>query len=545
MPPTSFGFILSSLMVLVILPACTKSCSKSPSSEPLSINIAVGSPIETIDPRYATSAVASRASKLVYAPLFDLGVDSSPEPFLAQSIESLDEKTFKLTLRQGLSFHDGSKLNAEDVVYTYSQLGQADVVSPHADKFSEYIKNIRAVGEYEVIFELKQTHAPFLTDLCALGIVSKKSCEGRSQACRHEHNGSGPFRVKNWDSAKEVLHLTPFANWYEGAPKNDVLLRVVRDENTRLLELIGQKTDLVESDISPQNIAELKKHPFLHIQEIAGLGYTYLAFNVRGPRSDDPKNSPQYLTRAALANKKVRQAIAHAIDIDQIIDKLLLGSAKRVSGLVPNGHWAKDPELQAPGYNTKIAEDLLDEAGFKRIGPKNNRFNLVIATTPNRLRQSIAQLYADFLARVGIDTTVRVKEWGALYQDMKQGNFEMFSAVWVPVTEPDLYYFVHHSKSIPENNDAGGNRHGYSNPEVDRLIEEGRTTMAPEKRKAIYQQIERIMIDELPYIPLWNENRIIVYNSDRLQGFEALPSGSLLGIRKAYIKGSQGKKAGS
>ncbi len=114
----------------------------------------------------------------------------------------------------------------------------------------------------------------------------------------------------------------------------------------------------------------------------------------------------------------------------------------------------------------------------------------------------------------------------------------------MPVTEPDLYYFVHHSSSIPKGDDSGGNRHGFKNAEIDRLIEEGRTTMAPEQRKLIYQKIERIMLEELPYIPLWNEHRIIVYNKERLQGFKPDASGSFLGLRKAYL-GSPTKKAGT
>jgi peptide/nickel transport system substrate-binding protein len=172
------------------------------------------------------------------------------------------------------------------------------------------------------------------------------------------------------------------------------------------------------------------------------------------------------------------------------------------------------------------------------------RFKLSIATTPNRLRQSCAQLYADFLKRVGIDASIRVKDWSALYQDMKQGNFELVSAIWVPVTDPDLYYFVHHSSSIPDGDKSGGNRHGYRNAEVDRLIELGRTTMQPEKRKLIYQEIERIMLEDLPYIPLWNEHRLVALNHERVQGYAPSMTGSLLGLRKAYLGGSSIKKAG-
>ena len=530
-----FSFLL--IAILAILPSCTRSCAQSSKSDSDSINIAVATPPESLDSRYATSAVASRLADLVYAPLVELNDDLLPKPFLAESITALDNKTFKIKLREKLSFHNNTPLRARDVVYTFANLGSPDVASPHAAKF-DYIENIKALNDLEILFELKRPHAPFLTDLCAIGIVSEDSCKNRSQTCRHEANGSGPYKLTNWDKAKEAIYLEPFKNWFEGEPRNHLLVRVVRDENTRMLELIGKKTDLVDGDISPINMGELKKQKHLQVTQIPGLGYSYIAFNLRGPRPDDKAGSAEYITRLALADKRVRKAIAHAINFDQIIEKILLNTVDRVSGLTPNGHWAKDESLKAPKFDPDLAAKQLDEAGFK-IGPDNMRFKLVIATTPDRVRQSIAQLYVDFLRRVNIDASIRIKDWSALYQDMKQGNFELFSANWVPVTDPDLYYWVHHSSSIPEGEHVGGNRHAYKNPEADRLIEQGRLTNEPEKRKNIYQEVERIMLEDMPYVPLWNEQRLVVQNHEKIRGFFPLPTGSLLGLRKAYTNNSQ------
>lgn len=525
-----FLFLMCSLFIM----SCARFCSKSDDIDrPITVDLSL--PVEALDPRYTKSAAtASRVSHLVYATLFELGDDLFPKPLLAENVLPLDSKSFKITLRKNLKFHDGSSLTAQDVVYTYKELGSKDVASPEAEKFN-YVDDIRALDEHTVIFELKEPHAPFLTDLCAIGIVSKKSCEGRSKECRHEYLGSGPYRVKKFDTAKESIHLVPFAEWFEGPPKNEILFRVVRDENTRILELIGKKADIVDGEISPSQALELKKQAHLSVKEIPGLGFTYLAINVRGPKPDEEKDTPQYKTRLALSNQKVRKAIAHAIDFEKIIEKLMLNTAERASGLIPNGHWAKDENLKAPNFDAKLAEQLLDEAGFMRTGSDQMRFKLVISVTPARIRQSAAELYADFLKRVGIDASIRVKDWSALFQDMKQGQFELFSAIWVPVTDPDLYYFVHHSASIPAGEKAGGNRHGYKNSDVDRLIELGRITMEPEKRKEIYQEIERKMIEELPYIPLWNEHRIVVLNAERVHGFTPSPTGSLMGLKNAYL----------
>jgi peptide/nickel transport system substrate-binding protein len=209
--------------------------------------------------------VASRVNQLIFAPLFIMGQDAVPQPFLVKNFEQLSDTSFKIIIKDNLYFHDGSNLTAQDVAYTFLELSSKDVLSPHQEKFL-YLKDIKIIDDKTLIFELNKAHAAFLTELCALGIVSKKSCFNRSKECRNEYNGSGPFMVEKWDTNKETLYLKPFLKWFEGTAKNNLTVRVVRDENTRILELIGQKTDIVEGDISAGRIAELKKQDFLDVK---------------------------------------------------------------------------------------------------------------------------------------------------------------------------------------------------------------------------------------------------------------------------------------
>lgn len=517
------------IAIVLLSASCQKSCQRK--AKDTAITVDVGFPIESLDPRYATSAVAARVAKLVYAPLFIFDEHLMPQPFLVESFSLKDDKSYSFVLRPNLKFHNGSPLTSDDVIYTLQELSSKDVLSPFAEKLN-YIKAFQKINELEFAIELNESHAPFLTDLIAMGIVSKKSCENRSAECRHEYNGSGPFKVVSFNEATETLKLAPFSGWFEGAPHNNIVVRVVRDENTRVLELLGKKAHIVDSDISPQNIEKLSEAKFLTVKQIPGLGYSYFAFNVRGPMETMSGDLKETLT--ALKEPKVREAIAHAIDFDLIINKVLLKAATRASGLIPNNHWAKDNSLKAPSFDPQKAETLLDDAGFKRK-PNGTRFKLTITTSQDRMRQSIAALYADYLKKVGIDTSIRIKDFSALYQDMKKGQFEAFSAIWVPVTDPDLYRWVHHSKNIPSEERDGGNRHGYQNPEVDKLIEEGQHTLDNAKRAEIYKLIEQIMVRDLPYVPLWNENRIVVVNEE-VKDYGPSSTGSLLGLRKAFIE---------
>ncbi len=506
------------------------------------LRIAVASAPKAFDPRFTTSAVGMRIAQLVYAPLFVIGNDLTPQAFLAQGFELVDNGAVKVTLRAGLKFHDGFPLTAHDVVYTFGHLADSDVRSTYTARFDQFLAGVEALDENTVLFKLKHPYAPLLTDIAAIGIVSRKHCQGRSQACKNEHVGSGPFRIKQWDAATETLVLQPHAAWFEGAPKvKQLVVRVVRDGNTRLLELLDGKTDVLESELNPTHVKTIKSNHHLVLKHLPGLGYTYLAMNLRPPQtsnSNTPNNkeSETDRTRRALSNPQVRHSIGYALDINGIIRTRLRGMAQRATSMLPPGHWALDSTLQSVPQNLDEARRLLDMAGFADRGEKKGRrFHVTLATTPSRTSQSIALVHADSLRKVGIDVQLRVKEWSALYQDMKEGNFEMFSANWGPVTEPDLFHWVFHSSNIPGPDNAGGNRGAFVDKELDGWLDEARVTMVQTKRIVLYKKVQQRLDEQLPYIPLWFEDRLVVLNK-RVQGFIPTRTGSLLPLRSVWIQ---------
>jgi peptide/nickel transport system substrate-binding protein len=506
------------------------SCAKPPPPAD-TLRLVVQSPPEAIDPRFATSAIAVRLSHLVFAPLFEIGDDLNVRPLLAEKLERTDDTTYLVTLPENARFHDGTPLTAADVVYTYGELGSEDVKSPHAPKFKR-VKSVVADDPRTVRFTLNEPFAAFPIELCALGIVSRAQCEGKTAACRESPTGSGPFRVTAFDAAAEVLELAAYPDFVRGAPSvPKVTVRAVRDSTTRLLELIDEKADLVIGDISPVQLDAVKRHAHLKWQSARGLGFTYLAMNLRPPRAD--QDAEETRTRRALSSPMVRRAIAHAIDLERLIDKKLRGAAVRATGMLPPGHWAKAAGTKAIAYNPERARAMLDEAGFHdRDG---GRFSVVLNTTSNRLRRSIAVLIAEQLRAVGIDVTLRVGEWSTLYADIKRGNFEMFSAKWTPVVEPDLMHWVFHSSNIPGEGAAGGNRGAYNDAEVDAWLEEGRKLLDPETRAPVYQRVEERLARDLPYVPMWFEDDIAVHNT-RLRDLALRRTGSLYAIVSARLE---------
>jgi len=290
---------------------------------------------------------------------------------------------------------------------------------------------------------------------------------------------------------------------------------VVRDANTRILELIKGKVDLSTMAIKPDQLIALEKYSDrLNIQKQAGLGYTYLAMNLRKP---------------PLSDLLVREAISKAINFQEIIDIKFNGFASLATGMLPNGHWAKNSDLFPIKYAPKEAQRLLKKSGFKLP------IKLTIMTTPDRFRQSLSLIYKDQLEKIGIILEVRILEWATLYQNMREGNFDLFSAQWLPVVDPNLFDWVFHSKNIPEPDKAGGNRGGFYDPDIDKWIEEAQVNFNTNIRKKLYQKIEKKLLRELPYIPLWFEDNIAV-SSKRLVGFKPDRINSFLPIVKAHIE---------
>lgn len=474
------------LAFLVLIAGCQKS-SKALDENTLLVIVATAP--ENLDPRYASSQVAQTMSRLLYAPLLVISDSLMPEPFLAEKLVQTDPRTYRVYLKP-------QTVEAQDVVYTFENPGQAEIKAP--------IESIKALTKNLVEFKLKRPYAPFLTDLAGLGIVLKSGRE------------SGPYRLKSHDSATETWLFEASPGWFEGRPKiKQIEFRVVRDPNSRLLELMKGKADLASGIIKPFQLPALKKYePQVKVIETPGLDYAYLAMNLR---------------KSPLSDVKVRQAISMALDLDSVLKAKFKGFATRATGMLPEGHWAKVAGLPMIQHDPVKAKKILEQAGYELP------MKLTLLTGTDRFRQSIALIYQQQLKKIGIEVEIRVQEWATLFQNMKEGRFELYSAIWTPVVEPNLFDWVFHSDRIPGVDTAGGNRGGYRDTVIDRWIEQAQVTFDTQTRRELYGKIERRLLETLPYVPLWFENNITVMSS-RLKDFKPTRTCSLLPLAHAYLE---------
>jgi len=486
---------LSLALISTLLALTVVSCSSRQDSRDRPLKIAIEAGPVQLDPRLATDAYGQRIGSLLYSRLLRLDSATRLRGDLAESWEANAPDRYTFRLRKNLRFSDGSTLNSEDVRYTFESILDPGTASPHRKTF-ESIDHIDTPDGDTVVFYLKRPYAPFLYNLTA-GIVSKAKGAGI---------GSGPYFLKTL-IPDEKLVLEANRYFHDPAPGiKDIEIKIIPEDTVREMELQKGSVDLIENALPPDFIPYLEKDPHFSVYKTEGTTYAYLGLNLQDP---------------VLSNRKVRQALAYAIDREAIIRDILKGYGRAASGVLSSSHWAYEGGVESYPYDPKKSSALLDEAGFRIPKPGEPRLHLTYKTSQNDLSKRIGEVIQQQLNEVGIQMEIRTYEWGTFYSDIKSGNFQLYSLRWVGVVDPDIYFDLFHSQSVPP---AGANRGHYSNPEVDLLVEEGRTTADPEKRKAIYQKVQKIIASDLPYISLWTFSNVAVLKKG-LSGFAPDPSG--------------------
>lgn len=472
-------------ILLALLAACSRDGGgKSDAARP--IEILVANDAETLDPRYATDAIAMRTTRLVHAGLTRLDpVHLDAKPYLAKSWEWSDARTLRIALRDDVHFHSGAPFRAADVVATIAAFQSPKVASRHA-RIVEAIGSVTADGEHAVTITLKEPHATLLTDL-ELPILRADEAGGPPRP-DGKLDGLGPFTVDHREEGAIVL--AP-ANGALAKPAHAVTIRTVHDENARALRIHAGRADLVVNGFSPTLLPSFAD---AHVTTRAGANLTYLL-----PRVD----------RGALADVAVRRRVAEAIDRERITRTLFAGNAAPSSTLLPATLWAHTDAPAIPFVTTP--------------GPP---LHLTLLTSTDRFRGTIARQLAQDFAASGIELEVVPLELGTMLARLGAGDFEL-AALQIPeLTEPNILRVFMHSSNVPP---TGANRGRLRDPDVDRLLDAGAAEPDAQKRIAIYAELERVVRERALVIPLWTENQSAVA-SDRAAGFQPSTEGRWLDL---------------
>jgi len=461
-----------------------------------------------IDPRVGQDNASGRIFDLCCRGLVRVTPELDYAPDVASSWETPDDRTIIFKLNPNAKFQDGKPVTAADVKWTYDSLMAKDFVSSKKSGYSS-VASIEAPDSQTVVFKLKEPNGGLFDNL-NMGIVPQGT---DTNVARTKPIGVGPYKVVDFKT-DESITLEASDTWYGGTPKiKTIVVRIIPDLTTMVLELRRGTIDLEINQIPFENVAEFDKSPKHQVIKKPGSVWQYLAFNLRDP---------------ILKNVQVRRAIAHAIDRDRIVKDLLRGYGVPTDSMFAEGHWARANNLPAYPYDPAKAKQLLDAAGYKDPdgdGPQP-RFTLSFKTSTDTEANLRAQMMQQMLAQVGIRMEIQTSEFGTFLEDVGKGNFQMYSLSRNGIADPDFYYIIFHSANLPP---EGQNRGFYSNPRVDQLIMEGRSTFDRNKRKQIYAEIQRIVQEDLPYVSLYHQINVAVMDKD-LQGYTMYPAGFWLGV---------------
>jgi peptide/nickel transport system substrate-binding protein len=316
--------------------------------------------------------------------------------------------------------------------------------------------------------------------------------------------GTGPYRLVELRPDDRFV----FERWdgYFGAKAQHrrLVYRIVPDGTTRSLELLRGSLHLCINNIAPDLLPRLAKNPRLAVSILPGATYAYLAFNMRDP---------------VLGKKEVRHALALALDRDALAHGLWRDPVVKTETLLPPGHWARANDLPPLTRDLAEARRLLDAAGYPDPGGGRPRLTLTYKTSTDESSVLQATAIAAQWREVGVETHIRSNDFAVFYADVVKGAFQLFSLRWQGIVDPDHYHEVFLSSSIPP---TGWNRGFFSDPEVDRWIEEGRTALAREVRVPLYRSVQQRVLEELPYISLYTHNLVAVHVRD-LTHVDAVP----------------------
>lgn len=468
--------------------------------------IAVEGEPKKLDPRVALDAISWRMSYLYTQPLLNVGDNFLPTPALALSYENKGAKEFTFYLNPNAKFHDGSPVTSEDVRFSFEQYGSDNSVFKEA--FS-IVESMDSTEEHVFKMKLKEPKVSFLTgDIPVVRILPKHLAlaEGYSQ----NPVGSGPYKFVKKDGRDFILEKNEHYPGNEKLFFNKVIVRVIEDPTTRYLSLVKGAVDIVFNAINSDKIVEIENNDDeLVLHKGPGNTYQYLLFNFKNEKFTNPK---------------IRQALAYAINREEIVKFKLKGLAKLANSVIsPNNFYHNKEALNYP-FDLAKAKQLLKEAGAQDLA-------IEVKTSTNKESNAIVRIIKDHWEKAGVKVTVKPAEFATYFADIKSGNFEVGSMRWAGVSDPSMLYDVFHSKNTP----PGRNRGRYNSKELDDLLEKAQKTVDLKERKKLFDQVQKQVSVTLPYISLWYPDNVVVSQKD-IANFSIHPTGLWSPILKASRK---------
>ncbi|WP_238696222.1 ABC transporter substrate-binding protein [Thiomicrorhabdus sediminis] len=493
--------------------ALISGCQKPSNSR--QILVGINGRARMLDPRKATDALSSRINRLLYRQLIDFDSRFQPIPDLAEW-QQLSAKHYRFSLIDESFFPDGEQLNAEDVAATYRSVLDKGLGSAHRGSL-KHIRAIEVINDKQLDFYLSHEDALFVGRL-VIGILPAKMIAQNHQfqalpigsgACEFIAMSEQKLQLKRRSDGVELAFIP------------------VKDATVRVLKLKKGELDIIQNDLSPELVQYAAKQPQLQVDYHYGTGFGYIGFNFEDP---------------LLSQLALRQAIAHGIDRQAVIDAVFSGRARLAGGLLVPKHWCGVEDMPQYDYNPSLARQLIKQvieqikkrseirpelAGLikkSQSGQEVIELSYKTSNDPTRIR--LATIYQSQLKPLGIHLKIQSYDWGTFYNDIKQGRFQLYSLAWVGVKSPDIFQYVFASNAIPP---QGANRGRYRDQLADDLIAQASQTEDLAEQAKLYKRLQKRLQATLAAMPLWYEDQYAV-SRNNISGYQLYADGRLDGL---------------
>ncbi|MFF2448512.1 ABC transporter substrate-binding protein [Neobacillus sp. NPDC058068] len=472
----------------------------------------------SLDPITTTEGEAYKVTINIYETLLNYGdQDTTINPGLAEKWDVSDDYLkYTFHLRKGVKFHDGTDFNADAVVYNFNRwMNGNDEQFPYYSMFGGYkkdeghvIKEVKAVDENTVEFDLKRPQAPFLKNIAmsAFGIASPAAIEKYGDDFRNNPVGTGPFKFVEWkQNDKIVLEKNP-DYWQKGLPKlNKLIFRVIPENAARLNALAKGEIDVMDG-LNNSDEDTVKNNPDLQVIERPSNNIGYIGLNT---------------TKKPLDNKLVRQAINHAVDKKTIIDAFYGGKALPAKNPLPPSIEGYNDAIEEYTYDLEKAKALLKEAGVEK-GFEIDLWAMPVARPYMPEAQKVAEVIQESLSKIGIKANIQSVDWATYLEKARKGEFGIFMLGWTGDNgDPDNFIYTLLDKdSIGSNNYAQ-----YSNDELHDILIEAQTEADQAKRNELYKKAQEIIHEDAPWVPLVHSTPLLAAAKD-VQNYLPHPTGS-------------------
>jgi peptide/nickel transport system substrate-binding protein len=473
---------------------------------------------DTLDPHKTGAAITQTILRNVCDPLISKALDGSYVPGLATDwTVSDDGLTWDFNLRSDVTFHDGTPFDANAVKVSFDRIRDPETKSAGASSALGPVSDITVSGDYSVQFTLSEPFAPLLDGLTNAGFLatlSPATIENDPDGIARKPISTGPYMVDEWRSGESItLKVNPDYKWapefmHQDGPAyiESLVYRIMTEDAA--ISAAFEAGEVNQISVPSTDVSRIKEDDRFWNVDVLRKGVVFLEFNV---------------TKAPFDDLKLRQAINYAIDKEAVLNAAVQGLAIPAYGFLPPsivGYWS-GIEDYAPHFDKAKAEQLLDEAGWTLNGDNREKDGEQLKFTLYSLKSDSwtrgVQVVQSQLKDIGIGMDIQIFEFGTLLEKCQAGEHQVETMGYTyPIA--DIVYLWFDSANIG----SGLNLSHIDDPDLDALISKSRTTMDADERNVVFEDLQKYIVDQAIWAPLWIDNYTWAYDNS-IQGAQVHP----------------------